>query len=221
MVNARDNSTDNNILYVQKDSDIQKCLASGSNLQIGYVVKPSMILRDDNSPRVSSLPLGALEVKFLPIGLNNESYPVLQSKIDIFSSYYGPLPIRNLPPYRRSGPICYIEETSFEVSVETVPNMPKVGIPFEICYNILNKTVFQQKLSVSMIENEGSVSGMLVAGFINAEIVLGPKENKVFRYSLLATKIGKISPPTLNVSSLRNNTWIIRELNQGGIYVMP
>jgi hypothetical protein len=216
-----DDKSDNNILYLQKDSDIQKCLTNGSNLQIGYVVKPSMILRDDNSPRVASLPLGGLEVKFLPIGVYNESYPVLQSMMDVFSSYYGPLPIRNLPPYRRSGPICYIEETPFEVSVETIPVMPKVGVPFETCYNILNKTMFQQKLSVSMIENEGSVSGILVAGYINADIVLGPNENRVLRYSLLATKIGKISPPILNVSSVRNNTWIIRESNQAGIYIMP
>lgn len=221
LIETNDKDIHNNILYLQKDGDMSNCLTNGRNLQIGYLVKPSMILKDDKSPRVASIPLGSIRIRFSPLGIKNESYPVIRSKVDLFNSYYGPLPIKNIPPFHQNGPTCYIEETAFEVGVETVPVIPKVGVPFEICYNIRNKTALQQELRVSMNENEGSSSGMLLSGYINVDLVLGPNENRILRYSLLATKVGKLSPPLLNVSSVRYNTWVIRGSNQSGIYIIP
>lgn len=86
---------------------------------------------------------------------------------------------------------------------------------------LTNKTTLQQRIKVSMIETEGTSNGILVSGIINGEFVLGPMEDKVLRYSLLVTKIGKTVLPALSVSSLRYNSWIIRSGEEDSIYVLP
>ncbi len=134
---------------------------------------------------------------------------------------HGPLPLEGLPPLKRTGPIVYVEATPFEASFSTIPSIPKVAAPFEVRYSLTNKTELQQRIKVSMVETEGTSNGMLVSGVINGEIVLGPMESKVLRYSLLVTKVGKTILPTLNVSCLRYNSWIIRGGEKDSVYVLP
>ena len=68
-------------------------------------------------------------------------------------------------------------------------------------------------------ETSASSQNMLVSGTINGEISLGPLEIKNLSYVLLVTKVGDITIPTIDVSSIRYNSWVVHGSNR--IFVSP
>ena len=168
-------------------------------MKLAYTVRPALE-QDDKSDRlqITSTSLGSISISFRPLPLYNpDNIQQLSGKND-FMDNHGPLPIENLPPFKQRGPIVYVEATPFEASFSTIPSIAKVASPFEVRYMLTNKTTLQQRIKVSMIETD-----------------------KVLRYSLLVTKIGKTVLPALSVSSLRYNSWIIRSGEEDSIYVLP
>jgi hypothetical protein len=157
-----------------------------------------------------------------PVPLQHADEIHFQSE-DEYRGIHGPLPMKQLKLVRQKGPLCYVEVTPFEASFETIPSMPKVGNPFEVRYKISNKTSLHQKLRVLMNDSDTIVSSnnMLVSGIINGEITLGPLEKKTLSYSLLVTKVGKISIPTFDVSSVRYNTWVVHGSSMDKVFVSP
>jgi len=224
LVSQKQGALAHDTLYAPKPNDFCNKLTNGSRLKLAYTVRPELeedTVSKSESVQVVSTHLGAISIAFTPIPLYSADIIAQYTSEDGFAGYYGPLPIKNLPPFRRRGPIFYVEATPFDASFETIPSMPKVASPFEAKYTLINRTGLQQRLKVSMVETEGTTNGMLVSGIINGELVLGPMESKDLRYTILVTKIGKTVMPALNVSSLRYNTWIIRSSTQNSIYVLP
>jgi len=215
-----------NILYEPKPDDFCNKLKIGSKLKLAYTVQPELMpdggsVDKSNRLQITSTALGYISILFTPLPLYHPEKIEQDRGMNVFENNHGPLPIENLPAFKQKGPFVYVEAAPFEASFHTIPSIPKVASPFEVRYKLLNKTSLQQRIKVSMIENEGDSIGILVSGIINGEVILGPMEEKMLRYSLLVTKIGKTILPTLNVSSLRYNSWIIRGGEEDCIYVLP
>ena len=220
----RSNASFPEVLYAPKINDFCNQLTNGSKLKIAYTVCPEVkALEIDASEyaQAASAPLGAVSIAWTPIPLPKPEHISESMTNDEFARKHGPLPIKDLPPYSRIGPIFYIEVTPFDGSFETVPSMPRVSVPFEVRYTVKNKTKLQQRIQVSMTESADATNSMLVSGVINCDLLLGPGESKSLRYSLLVTKVGRTALPALNISSLRFDSWIIKSGNQGSVYVLP
>lgn len=220
----RTNTSLPQVLYAPKVNDFCNQLTNGSKLKIAYTVCPEVkyVEFDDSEyAQAASAPLGAVSIAWTPIPLPKPDHISESSPDDEFARKHGPLPIKDLPPYKRTGPIFYVEATPFDASFETVPSMPRVSVPFEVRYTVKNKTKTQQRVQISMTESADATNSMLVSGIINCDLLLGPDESKCLRYTLLVTKVGRIDLPALSISSLRFDTWIIKSGNQGSIYVLP
>ena len=220
----RKNALFPDVLYTPTSDDFCNQLRNGSRLKIGYTICPevnAVEITDSEYAQAASAPLGAISIAWTPMALPVPDYISELAQKDEFARKHGPLPIKDLPQYCRTGPTFYVEATPFDASFETVPSMPKVAVPFEVRYTVTNTTKLQQRIRVCMTESASSTNDMLVSGIINGDLLLGPSESKCLRYSLLVTKVGKTILPALNVSSLRFDTWIIRSGNQDCIYVLP
>ena len=101
-----------------------------------------------------------------------------------YGGNHGPLSIKKVKVVKQKGPTCYFEMTPFVACFKTIPPMPKVGNPFEVKYQICNKTTLHQRLRVLMNDSDAIVLSysMLVSGVINREIVLGPLKKKVILF---------------------------------------
>jgi hypothetical protein len=220
----RKNAIFSDLLYTSKSDDFCSQLRNGSRLKIGYTICPevnAVEINDSEYAQATFASLGAVTIAWTPMALPVPEYIAELAQNNEFARKHGPLPIKALPQYSRTGPTFYVEATPFYASFETVPSMPKVAVPFEVRYTVTNTTKLQQRIRVCMTESVGSTNDMLVSGIINGDLLLGPSESKCLRYSLLVTKVGKTILPALNVSSLRYNTWIIRSGNQDCVYVLP
>jgi hypothetical protein len=166
--------------------------------------------------------LGFIVVEWvpIPIAFTGNISPIIDK--GQYGGYHGPLPIQNLASIHLCCPLCYIEATPFAASLTNIPAMPKVTRPFEVHYQISNHTSLHQRLRVAMSETDNPVDsdGILVSGLINGDLVLGPRESKIFSYTLLVTKVGKTALPSLAVSSTRYKTWVIND-KQVNIFVTP
>ena len=221
LVSPKEKETEeNNVLFTPKKDDLCQTLNSGMKLNITYTLKPS--LRETNSPQEESIStrLGAIAIVWVPKPLRLSNQMSINTGDD-YPSYHGPLPIQSTKPLKHKGPLCHVEETPFKASFETIPAMPKVGNPFEVRYEIINRTSHHQRLRVLMNDSEsiGSSNSMLVSGIINGEVALGPLERKILNYSLLVTKVGKITIPAFDVSSIRYDTWVVHGSNK--IFISP
>uniref|UniRef100_A0A7S0ADA9 Uncharacterized protein n=1 Tax=Minutocellus polymorphus TaxID=265543 RepID=A0A7S0ADA9_9STRA len=110
----------------------------------------------------------------------------------------------------------------------TFPASPKVAVPFDVKYCIKNQTPYHQKLNLSMSEahpgdNLDASDTVLVSGFVNGEVQLGPSESRLLCYSALAMRAGKTPMPALNISSQRYRSWVINDGQEKPryFYVMP
>ena len=210
---------ESDLLFYPKPNDICRKLDAGFKVNVAYSVRPTIRYGNAQQKVSVTAKLGAISIDWSPISL--------QHSRDDKQITHGPLQLEQTSPFKQKfkqkGPVCYVEETPFDASFETVPAMPKVGNPFQVKYEITNKTGLHQRLRVLMNDSETIVSSnsMLVSGVINGEIVLGPSEKKVLSYSILVTKVGKIAIPAFDVSSLRYNTWVVKGSTLDKVFVSP
>lgn len=155
--------------------------------------------------------LGILSINWSPSPLKIPDEIVHAGFSNSISSH-GPLRLSNPSTCRFMGPPCYIEHAPFETTMERLPDYLEVATPFEITYHIKNKTSWDQKLTVSL--DEGAVQEPLcfmVDGLVIGEVSLGPFETHTLSYTVIATRTGLHAAPPVCVSSVRYNTWLIRE----------
>ena len=216
--------TQSNVLFSPKADDLCHILKQRAKFNVTFSVRPEM--RNPNfdleSAQYITSHLGSVLVEWTPIPIAySESMNMIVGK-GSHDGYHGPLPIMDLPPIRLRCPLCYIEATPFAASLTDIKAMPKVTKPFAVNYQVTNNTSLHQKLRIAMSETDNPVDsdGILVSGLINGDIVLGPHESKVFSYTVLVTKVGKSSLPSLAISSARYKTWVIND-KQVNIFVTP
>jgi hypothetical protein len=212
---------DTNLLYSPRSDSICRELNFGTKLSIAYTVRPCLKELNDKELKVTTR-LGGISIEWTPVPLKLDSKILLSNTRLGFRDYHGPIPSSSQPmSLKLRGPLCHVDKTPFSASFTTYPIMPTIGTPFEIRYEITNKTSLHQKLRVIMNDSETSASSqnMLVSGTINGEISLGPLEIKNLSYVLLVTKVGDITIPTIDVSSIRYNSWVVHGSNR--IFVSP
>jgi len=223
---GKGHSTQSNLLYSPESNAFCRNLNAGTKVNVAYAVRAT-VASDNVHPAteesIINARLGAVSVSWSPVPLQLPD-PTYFIPKDEYGENYGPLRLQQVMPVKQRGPTCYIEVTPFEATFKTIPPMPKVGSPFEVRYEISNKTNLHQRLRVLMNDSDAIVSSnsMLVSGVINGEIVLGPLEKKILSYSLLVTKVGKITIPAFDVSSVRYNTWVIHHRSSmDKVFVSP
>lgn len=213
LISPKEEETKENglILFSPKENDLCQTLNSGMKLNIAFTLKPNIREVSSQPEESISTRLGAIAIEWAPIPLRLSNEMVVNTD-DEYQYYHGPLAVKKTRLLKQKGPLCHVEEAPFKASFETIPAMPKVGNPFEVRYEITNKTSNHQRLRVLMNDSESVVSSnsMLVSGIINGEVALGPLEKKILNYSLLVTKVGKTTIPAFDVSSIRYNTWVVR-----------
>ncbi len=223
---AKSNKPQSNIIYSPESNILCQNMNAGTKVNIAFAARAT-VTRDNMNPpteeSIINIRLGAISADWSPVPLELSDETLFPLK-DEYGGNHGPLAIQQVRPVKQKGPICYVEVTPFEASFKTIPPMPKVGSPFEIRYEISNRTNLHQRLRVLMNDSDAIVSSnsMLVSGVINGEIVLGPLEKKTLSYSLLVTKVGKITIPAFDVSSIRYNTWVIHHRSSmDKVFVSP
>ena len=140
---------------------------------------------DSESAQYFTSHLGFVVVEWVPIPIAFTGHNSSTVDKDQYDDYHGPLPIQNLASLHLRCPVCYIEATPFAASLTKIPAMPKVALPFEIHYEILNNTSLHQRLRVAMSEtdNPSNSDGVLLSGLITGDVVLGPRESKILSYT--------------------------------------
>jgi hypothetical protein len=203
--------------------DFSNELAHGSRFKVSCVIRPEYNGTDFSEAQVFTTihsSLGSLAIDFTPLPLPLPREIAFLHRVANYPENHGPLPIQDLQPLERMSQTFCIEASPFSASFETIPSIPTVASPFEVLYTITNKTNNHQRVRISMIESEDTVSGMLVSGMINGHLVLGPREAKHVSYSILISNVGEAVLPALNVFSLRYNAYIIKNCSRS-IFVMP
>lgn len=215
-----ENFEQSNLLFSSNNQKICEHLNTGTKVDVVFAVKPSITGENLEGDVPKSTRLGAIVAEWSPIPLIISGDKVINTESQ-FQNYHGPLPIQKPRVFKVLGPSCYIESTPFEAIFKTIPASPKTGIPFEVRYEISNKTCLHQRLRVLMNDSDATIdsNNILVSGIINSEIILGPFERKVLSYSILSTNVGQVSTPAFDVSSVRYNSWIVRGSNK--IFVSP
>lgn len=202
-----------NTLYDVGPSEVGRALSAGSRLSLAYSVEAT--LRANYKKGGVTCSLGALTVDWRPttVPLPEEA---TRGSIGLEGiEAHGPLALRMPSTVSVVGPSCYIESTPFEAKLQSVPVAPKVAVPFEINYQIKNKTSLHQTLSVNMtdVSSNGDVEsdGLMISGMVNGELSLGPEEEQTLSYTVLALRAGRTPLPSLHVSSERYKSWVIHE----------
>jgi hypothetical protein len=213
------------VLYKAGLSELSRVLSPSSKISLAYSVQGN--LKDDYKKGGITSSLGAILVDWLPstIQLPDEVQGD-GAGLDGVTAH-GPLALGTPSTMSFAGPTCYIESTPFEAKLQSVSSTPKVAVPFEVNYQIKNKTKMHQTLSVSM--NNASAGkdvpsdGLLISGMINGELSLAPDEEQLLSYTVLALRAGKAALPSLRVSSARYKTWVINEDRTGNrpLYIFP
>jgi len=142
---------------------------------------------------------------------------------DRYIQYHGPLPVENISPLLFYGPTINVECTPFEASFRCIPEIPRIASIFNMCYTIRNKTHMNQLLKITLNEetDDNSSLSTLITGFTGGKIHLGPEETKEVIYSVFSMQSGMIDLPSINISSLRYKSWVVRGGLRGPTFVMP
>lgn len=235
-----------NVLFLPKKSpDFTHILKTNSKFGLTFFVQPLIDPKtknnnegqkqqnDDESIRNFTTNIGIIEAYWKPseIFLPNEfNITNGNNNSDPFGRKHGPLSLRSHQPVKIFGPLCYIEKTPFEATLKSIPSAPKVAVPFEVVFDVTNKTACHQQLQVNLNvsddnnNNNSNISdGILVSGMTNGDIHFGPKETKSLVYILLASYAGRMQLPSLTVTSLRHNAWVIKtdRKNSPHVFIMP
>ena len=219
--NGNDHNSNSNLLYAPGEDGFCQNLDDGVKVDIAFATRPS--ISQNSTKEFITGRLGSISFDWSPIPLQKSDDNLISQRDDEFSNLHGPLPVKKLQSLRYRCPSCHIEKTPFDASFQTLPGIPRVGHPFEVRYHLSNQTMLHQPIRVMMNDSDSIIpsNSMLISGVINGEIILGPMEEKTLSYSLLVTKVGKITIPSLDVSSIRYNTWIIHGTNMNNIYIAP
>lgn len=202
-------------------------LSPGSSIFVSYATVAK--LRSDYKKGSVSARLGSLVVEWAPSPMDLELDEKIKYLGPLVESGHGPLDIGSPLISRFPGPACYIESPPFETYLCPLPSQPQVYSPFQLSYSIENKTNQHQTLLVNINLGEGGIGrqmtdDLLVSGLVSGELQLGPRETQQFCYTIVPTKTGKTFLPGLGISSLRHNTWVIKQDqddNARSIFVVP
>jgi hypothetical protein len=205
--------SDSDVLYKAGPSELSRVLSPSSKLSLAYTVQG--YLKDDYKKGGVTSSLGAILVDWLPSTIHLPDEVQKDSTGLDGIKAHGPLALETPSTMSFAGPLCYIESTPFEAKLQSVPSAPKVAVPFEVNYQIKNKTKVHQTLSVSMNESSAGAAvqsdGLLISGMINGELYLAPDEEQCLSYTVLALRAGKAALPSLRVSSARYKSWVIND----------
>jgi hypothetical protein len=206
------------ILYSPQSNDPCRILSLGSKLSVAYTVKPT--LHRVSVASGTRAELGIISVDWKPSSLQLPD-DLNRDSVDL-GGYpsHGPLRLQSPSTIRFPGPLAFIERSPFEATIDNVPAAPRIGHPFGVTYNILNKTPLGQIARVNVVEPSED-TGLLFAGMVSGELTLAPSESQSISYTFLATRAGKVRLPSLEVSSERYKSWIIKEPTQKAVYIFP
>jgi hypothetical protein len=148
-----------------------------------------------------------LSVSWSPVPLEIPNDVIFGVGSDMGVSIHGPLPLST--PSR-----CYIpvpsaerEEAPFDVQIDRAPDSLQVGVPFELSYEIANRTSLDQELDIRQ-DHEGCA--ILLGGQANSAISLTPFETYSLSFMIIPMKVGQIKIPHLSVWSKRYQTWVVQ-----------
>jgi len=216
--------TSNNQLYTPEPGDPCRVLSIGSKLSIAYTVRPHITTAEPEagSEGIKST-FGTILVDWKPSSLPLPDGVRLES--DVSSSGirgHGPLRLQTPSTTRFSGPACVIESSPFEAIVQSTAAQPRMGTPFVVNYRVKNKTNVHQNVSVRVTgPTPHHNDGLVFSGTTNGELSLAPSEMKTISYTILATRVGTVRLPSLEVSSQRYQSWIIKEPAGKEIVIFP
>jgi hypothetical protein len=218
LVRSGSNSITNE-LYAPAPEDPCRLLSKGSTLSVAYTVRPQIKCPEDQAFPFT-VALGALAVEWKP-----SPFPVpdeAKRELDMLNGITGHGPLRLDAPstLRFAGPACAIQSPPFQVSIQTLPCAPRTGVPFELAYNLTNRTKFHQVLAVNMTDSKDGTNELLVAGTSNGELTLSPQETRLLSYTMLATKAGKARLPLIELVSSRYAATVLNE-KSAELYVFP
>ncbi len=204
-----------------------KKLKQGSKLSSSYSVLAQKDIESGNA--CDSIPLGIISVDWKPASLTflEGSIPILNE--DEFGSSHGPLSVP-LTPIIFHGPRCQVLDSPFTAKLLKCPATPKVGAPFCISYLVANKSAKNQTLVVRLNDEQvgktatsSSRPQLLGSGKLKEEMEMAPFEEKIFSFTFISMLAGKVLRPSLNVYSIRHQTWVVNEtrLSPRYLFVMP
>jgi len=171
-----------------------------------YVIRPT-----SKESNLSKSPfftrLGCVRINWKPIPF---IIPQNIQENDTYKGLHGALPLSDISPIIFAGPRCYLEETPFTVKMKAISTSPKVLMPFDVEYQVVNKMDVPQKIQFQLesMENETNRSFIVVGGG-NCELYLSPRETKPMCYSMLALRSGKVTLPKLTISSELCQSWVV------------
>jgi len=204
------------LLYESVPGNLGSKLHTGAKFGLSYTVQAE--LGDQTTNQSVKGHLGVVCVKWLPIAIAE-----VATAVEGRFLRHGPLVIEDTPRIRFRGPSCSIEHAPFETTLDAFPPCPRLALPFKIRYQIKNKTELHQKLQVAVKEAEtddGMGERLLLSGLVSGDICLAPFETQYVVYTALATRAGKTNMPAISVSSVRYNTWVIKE-GSNEVFVVP
>lgn len=206
-----------NFLLKTRVDDVSRKLSTGSKFSVAYAVE-ARVASNFRRGGISSH-LGVLDVDWIPTPLQLPT-EVLMNPLSAVGAIdaHGPLVLEKPSKIQFRGPPFYIESAPFAAKLSDMPSSPSIANPFDVSYQIENKTGLHQHLTIRM-QPAGS-EGLLLCGTTAGELNLGPNETLSLTYNMLATRPGLLFLPSLEVVSSRYRSWVIHDKKQE-IYVLP
>lgn len=227
LMSKRDDS-ETGFLYKSTTDDPCRILSTKSRFGVAFTVTGR--LGDEYRRGGISSFLGNLLVDWRPSVLALPAECEALSTFDDLTAH-GPLALDSPSTIRFRGPPCYIERAPFEVEAESITSSLKTAMPFDIKYTITNTTTLHQSLNIRLGGSsdlfEGSVAkfgGLLLSGFTQGQITLGPLERQVVGFTVISCRPGEVVLPALQISSSRYQRWVINDgdgASRKRVYVMP
>jgi hypothetical protein len=209
-------------------------LTASCNMKVSHANLPSRrIFGTTAELKYMEVSLGNVEINWSPVPLHlSESETQGNHKMT-----HGPLQLETHNPILLRAPQCIVESVPFLSGLKQLPHICKVASPFKVTYWVTNKTPLHQKLTILLDDSSRNSNAssddptassrtsddVLVSGLVNGHILIGPHETTTFGYTALALRAGRVKLPSLNVSSDRYKSWVIREAasNFREVYVLP
>jgi len=225
---SKDPQSEDNVIYKSSADDPCRVLSANSKFGVAFTVVAR--LREEYSRGGISSFLGSLLVDWRPSTLDLPKECIPLSSFAGFHAH-GPLALVVPCTTRFRGPPCYVERAPFEVKAVNFPSSLSAATPFDVKYVITNTTNMHQELKIRMggssDQFEGSVAkvgGLLVAGFTQGQLALGPSEQQTFSFTIIASRPGEVALPALQISSSRYQRWIINDgdgVSRKRVFVLP
>ena len=225
---SKDPQDEDGVIYKSTLDDPCRILSSSSKFGVAFTVMAR--LRDEYRRGGISSFLGSLLVDWKPSTLE---LPKECEALSTFgdTSAHGPLALDKPCTIRFQGPPCYVESAPFEVKHVHIPSSLCAATPFEVKCVIKNTTALHQDVKIrvggSSDQFEGSVAkvgGLLLSGFTQGQLALGPFEQQTVSFTIIATRPGEVALPALQISSSRYQRWIINDgdgSSRKRVFVLP